>query len=284
MEKFKAIAVWGFGLIIILGAFMIFVDVGWPGKPDDCINDIPDTCYCEEFKKDDVLKGRPGVRQPVNTWFNLYSLLTALIVAGMLTRDRKLKNPEEVRNIISSSSWIADLYVFGVLFLGLGSMWFHASLTHWGGLLDGMSMYVYASFLVFYTLRRFFDSDTVFWLGYLCSVLFFTLLHCFGVPSFVSLGILVTAYMTLEIYIWVRTGKIMQGKTAPILYWVFALLSFGTATFFQISSQTGNFLCDPKSSFQPHGLLWHPLAGVMAVLLYFFWREADDVKDLESKF
>jgi len=24
-------------------------------------------------------------------------------------------------------------------------------------------------------------------------------------------------------------------------------------------------MCDPKSGFQPHGLLWHPLAGVMAV-------------------
>ena len=37
-------------------------------------------------------------------------------------------------------------------------------------------------------------------------------------------------------------------------------------------SQTGAPLCDPKGGFQPHGLLWHPLAGVMAVFIYFYWR------------
>jgi hypothetical protein len=32
-------------------------------------------------------------------------------------------------------------------------------------------------------------------------------------------------------------------------------------------------MCDPNAFFQPHGMLWHPLAGAMAVLLYFYWRE-----------
>jgi hypothetical protein len=50
------------------------------------------------------------------------------------------------------------------------------------------------------------------------------------------------------------------------------------ATFFwNFSQNPGQFLCNPTSSFQPHRLLWHPLAGGMAVFLYFYWRlDTDD--------
>jgi hypothetical protein len=55
------------------------------------------------------------------------------------------------------------------------------------------------------------------------------------------------------------------------------------ATFFWKLSQTDGLLCWPKSGFQPHGLLWHPLAGLMAVLLYFYWRESEDPQAAEDK-
>ena len=54
---------------------------------------------------------------------------------------------------MKSSSYVPDLYIFCVLFLGLGSMWFHASLTQWGGVIDAASMYVFLAFLVFYSIR-----------------------------------------------------------------------------------------------------------------------------------
>ena len=88
--------------------------------------------------------------------------------------------------------------------------------------------------------------------------------------------ILVAAYLAIEVYLWVHTGKIMQGKLGTVLLWVFAVVAILAATFFWVASHTGNFMCDPNSGFQPHGMLWHPLAGVMAVLLYFYWRAADD--------
>ena len=31
-------------------------------------------------------------------------------------------------------------------------------------------------------------------------------------------------------------------------------------------------MCWPTSKFQGHGMLWHTLAGVMATLLFFYWR------------
>jgi hypothetical protein len=290
ITKYRGFFVWILGTFFILLAFLIFRDLGWGGKPDECIDKKPhDGCYCEEFKRDDVIKDKPGVRQPVNTWSNLYAIITSFIVAfGVYTDRRKYvadyaPDTDNAPNIIGSSSWKPDLYVFAVLFLGLGSMWFHASLKAWGGLLDGVSMYVFASYLVFYSARRFFKCDCVFWLGYLCSILFFTLLSTFGVPSVVNIGILVAAYSVLEFYIWWRTGKVMQAKTKTILLWVFAFVAIIAATVFRALSETGEALCDPKSFFQPHGLLWHPLAGVMAVLLYFYWRDADDRTELGTK-
>lgn len=259
----------------MLGAFLYFVFAGWPGQPSDCVYQTPDSCYCEAFELADVEAGAPGTRQPVNTWFNLYALITSLIVAVFVYRDRGKLTGEAPVNMMRSESAIPDLYIFAVLFLGLGSMWFHGSLTEWGGVMDGFSMYVFAAFLPFYSIRRFLLSDRLFWIGYGVTVVLFTILHTV-LPAFVNILILVVAYLTVEIYIWVRSGKILQGATDPQWYWGLAIGSVVTATFFWWASQTGNYMCGPESFFQPHGLLWHPLAGVMAVLMYFYWREADD--------
>ncbi len=260
------------GLIVVLGLFVYFVFTGWPGSPSNCIYDTPDTCYCEAFDIAAVESGAAGIRQPVNTWFNLYSIITALIVAFSIYRDRKKSGGSASPNLFYSSSFIPDLYIFAVLFLGLGSMWFHGSLTAWGSVVDGFSMYVFAAFLPFYTIRRFYGSDTFFWIAYVVTVALFTFLHTL-LPAFVNILILVVAYLGLEVYIWIKTRQVLQGSTDAQWYWGLAIASIIAATFFWWASQTGNFMCGPESFFQAHGLLWHPLAGVMSVLLYFYWRE-----------
>ena len=250
----RGFIVWGVGIVVILGLFLIFVAAGWPGTPNDCIYDRPDTCFCERFDPRQVEAGAPGVRQPVNTWFNLYSILTSLAVALVVYFDRKSSGSGRARNVIRSSTAVPDLYIFAVLFLGLGSMWFHGSLTVWGGIFDGVSMYVYAAFLIFYSVRRFWDSALFFWIGYLATVALFSFLHTV-LPSVVNIMILVAAYLGIEIYIWVRTRKVMQGKPVTIALWVAAVVAILAATFFWWASHTGNFLCSPTSAFQSHGLL-----------------------------
>lgn len=281
MAVYRGFIVWGFGIIIVLGAFLIFVAAGWPGDENNCVNEKPHECFCEEFKKSDVLKGASGVRQPVNTWFNLYAIATSFVVALFVYLDREkfASGGTAAPNLIRSDTYVPDLYIFAVLFLGLGSMWFHASLTAWGGILDGVSMYVYAAFLCFYSIRRLWDSPLFFWIGYAATIVLFTVLHAFQddlLPSFVLIGILVVAYLVFEVIIWITSGKVMLGETKTVLLWLSAVVAILAATFFWWASHTDQFMCDPKSWFQPHGLLWHPLAGVMAVLLYFYWREADD--------
>ncbi len=275
MKEHRGFIVLGIAAVVILVPFFIFVAVGWPGSPNDCINERPnDGCFCEHFERADVLSGKPGVRQPVNTWGNFYAFITAGIVAFGVYFDRKRFGSGGAPNLIRSGSWMPDVYIFAVLFLGLGSMWFHASITQWGGVFDGLSMYIYASFLVFYSVRRLWNNAILFWIAYPATIILFTSLHN-RIPSVVLILILVAAYVAVEVVIWVKTGKVMQGKTLTIVLWIAAVVAILLATLFWKLSETGGAMCWPNSAFQPHGLLWHPLAGVMAVLLYFYWREAE---------
>jgi hypothetical protein len=264
----------GAGAVLVLLPFLLFVALGWPGDPDSCMNATPNTCFCEFFEPGDVLAHARGVRQPVNTWFNLYSIATAGLVAFRLFCDRK--DGVSGENVMRSDNFIADFYVFAVLFLGLGSMWFHASIVGWAGNFDGLSMYIYAAFLVFYTLRRLVPADWVFWVFYPITVAVFLFLHAIWQWEFKSLILIITlvaAYLALEIVACVREGKAWQGKWLTILLWWLAVGCIIAATVFWALSQTGESMCHPTKFFQPHGILWHPLAGAMAVLLYFYWRE-----------
>ncbi len=81
MGVYRSLIVWGAAIVLILGVFLGFVAGGWPGEPDSCLvptEDADNTCYCEEFDRADVEAGEPGVRQPVNTWVNLYAIATSL--------------------------------------------------------------------------------------------------------------------------------------------------------------------------------------------------------------
>jgi hypothetical protein len=94
----------------------------------------PDTCYCEAFKVEEVVAGAKGIRQGQHPEQSL--------------RDRHVPDPgvpdpprpqaKAKRSPRTSStipdSWIPEVYVFAVLFLGLGSMWLHASLSSHGQL------------------------------------------------------------------------------------------------------------------------------------------------------
>jgi hypothetical protein len=279
---YRGFLVWGIGIVVVLGAFLFFVAAGWPGAANNCIYPTQDTppkpnsCYCEQFDRHAVLGHAGGVRQPVNTWFNLYAIFTGFLVALAVYLDR---NAGVGGNPMRSDGFYPDVYIFAVLFLGLGSMWFHGSLKEWGGVTDLLSMFVYAAYLVFYTVRRLWAADWFFCVFYPVTVVLFTIVGAlwnWQYQSLVLILILVAAYLVFEIMIWVRTGKIMQGKPLGVALWIAAVVCIIAATIFWTLSQTGGPMCDPKSTFQPHGLLWHPLAGAMAVLLYFYWREDED--------
>jgi hypothetical protein len=185
-----------------------------------------------------------------------------------------------------------EVYLVVALFLGLGSMWLHASGARHVSWMDGMSMYVFAGFLVFYTLERIFLANGVgkpvrrvfFFIAYPLAVIWFTRIAARGTGSELLIGLLVGVYVVLELmprdvrfwrsgwrywptnFIWLRDGW-------AALYWWVGVGCFGFATLARaLSQKEGDPWCSPHSAFQPHGLLWHTFCGVMAVMLYLYWR------------
>lgn len=261
------------GVSAILLPFLLLVLLGWPGDPDSCItrttDDAANSCYCEAFDPEEI--GEPGVRQPFNTWSNLYSLLTGGFLALVVWRNRSRGSSTSSR--MGRTNCFPLTYIGVVVFLGLGSMWFHASLVGWGGVFDNLSMYVFSNFILFYTLTRIVDNSRMFYLGYPLTVVAYTLLNATGADGFALISAVVAIYVALELFIalWMPNARV--DLLGFLGFYVPALLAFGLAIIVWVGSQTGGFLCDPDSWFQWHGV-WHMLAGVSAVLLYFYWRRA----------
>ncbi|MDK2760105.1 MAG: hypothetical protein KYX64_01950 [Sphingopyxis sp.] len=266
----RSLMIWGISLIVLMAPFLFFAyGIGWPTTPDRC---VAQGCYCEYFSLSDVLSGATGVRQPVNNWSNLYAIGTSLFVAWRIARDRREPGPS---NVIRSADPIADLYVFVVLFLGLGSMWLHGSIARDVSWIDGLSMYTFMAYLIFYTLNRGLAGRgagdgarrRIFWIGYPLTAAAFAAVSAAGVDSVILIGITVIVYFLLEF----GFAGFLADRRARC-YWIAGVAAIAAATIFWTLSHSGGPLCDPFSWFQPHGLLWHILAGVTAVMMYLYWR------------
>lgn len=103
-----------------IALFVWLAEQGWPGAPSRCLQDL--ICYCEQTQ-------RGLARQPLNTWSNLAVVPVALLIAA------------------NSASLPRGLGRLGLAFSiavscqGLCSMFFHGSLTQWGAVLDGVSIF-----------------------------------------------------------------------------------------------------------------------------------------------
>ena len=286
MALWRPWIVWIGGTVLLMGLFWLFAyGTGWPPALDSCVGEGL-SCYCEEFDLAALQAAESagtwwkGVQQPVNTYSNFYAVISAGYVACRMWRDRKVGTPA---NVMMSRWWMGDVWVFCVLFLGLGSMWFHGSISKWVSWFDGFSMYVFTGFMIFYTLDRGFarhgistgTRTLVFWIGYPVSVVVLTAIGAAGVPSEALIGISIGAYVALEFFYaspvyWQGWGAF---RRTPFLLWLGGLLAFGQAALFRaMATRPDDPWCDPASAMQPHAF-WHVYAGVMALCLYFYWRE-----------
>ena len=94
-------------------------------RPASC---LPDACFCEAI--------RDGViRQPANT----FSSLAFVLVAIVIFRTGRLQGAQVA---------LIRLYAFTLLVIGLGSAFYHASLTFAGQFIDVLGMYLLATLVI----------------------------------------------------------------------------------------------------------------------------------------
>ena len=262
---------WFWGLVGFAGLMAVFfalAALGWPGTLDDCT--MPGgNCYCESFGsfQADVL-----VRQPANTWSGLFAVVFGLIILAIADRDRRAGGT--AANPMREGHFYALMYGGLVVFLGPGAMFFHASMTKFGGWLDNLSMILYVTFLLLYTLFRMFRWDgrisNFAWTYVTLNVVLAALAWFVEGSGTLIFAIGVGLALLLEAGILLRISRGVSREFWPWMAAAFA--SFGAGFAFWILSGTGGPLCDPLSAFQGHAV-WHLLAmSLTPFLLFLYYR------------
>jgi len=210
-------------------------------RPATC---LPDDCFCEGLR--DSL-----IRQPANTWSSLAFVAVALWVAARLTRRTRSE-----RIVFAGAE--AGLFLGALVLVGLGSAFYHASLTFIGQVFDVSGMYLVATFILLHRLGPRWNLPPA-W-----SVFGFVLANSglmaaqVTTPSLrrIVFGVLLVAALAVE---WrsTRAGRAWLAAGAGLMAIAFAIWLVDRR----------RLVCDPESLIQGHAA-WHLLGALAAACLY----------------
>lgn len=133
------------GLLVFIGicvafAMLMQLNINWEiWRVATC---MPDGCFCEQIRLDET------IRQPANTWSSMMFTLVGILIAV-----HALRELDESQKL---SPLFALILSFALIFIGVGSAFYHASMTFWGQFFDVGSMYLLASFMLVYAWLRLF--------------------------------------------------------------------------------------------------------------------------------
>lgn len=212
-------------------------------------------CWCEAVRYGD------WIRQPMNTWSNFFIILVAIYII-----QHARKNVSD-QNELTRNPAYSNLFAFGCILTGLGSMFFHASLTYIGNWIDIMGMYFIAIFLILYNYSRLYHltlSKMIGW--YTGLILFFgVLIYKMAEINNVLFGFVILGFVISSVVI----QKKLKTKSKAIYLWL-AIISYYTGSTFWLLDKNGT-LCMPDSWMQGHAL-WHILSGTAVLLIYLYFR------------
>lgn len=220
--------------------------LGRPGPWEDWrkATCLPDDCFCEAIE--DAL-----VAQPANTWSSLAFVLAALWVAARFVR----RGGSERAPLVSAE---AALLVGSLALVGLGSAFYHASLTFIGQVLDVSGMYLVVTFILLHRLGLRYGVRP------LASVAAFVLMNAALLAAQVTtpplrrivFGVLLVTALIVE---WrsSRAGRRWLAAGAGLMAIAFAIW---TADRLRV-------VCAPASPIQGHAI-WHLLGAFASVCLY----------------
>ncbi len=204
------------------------------------------------------------VKQPANTWSNVAFMLIGLAIMLMLGgNSARPRNPMQIADFFSIG------YGMAVVFLGPGSMFFHASLKRWGGWVDNLSMNLFVSFVIVYDfVRVVHGNEIVFLMVYLVINVTLGVVTALrdGLGKYIFGG-LIAAFAILEVLILVFHAGGVTREFLP--YMLLTLISFGLAFGIWLLSNTGGPLCKRDTLLQGHAI-WHVLTAISTLFIYLY--------------
>ena len=222
--------------------------LGWEGWPRATC--LPDHCFCE------AIAAGP-VAQPSNAWSSLTFVLAGLLIAHW----PGLAGAGGSQSRMNIDPSYRQLYGYALVATGLGSYFYHASLTFAGQVADMTGMYLTITFALLYCLSGAsrFATLTAYVLGNACLMWF--QVNFPDLRRYVF-GMLVLSVLWLENRRrWVNRKWLWRGAAALGLGFVFWVLDITRS------------VCAPASTVQGHAV-WHSLGALAGWFLFrYYWSE-----------
>lgn len=213
----------------------------------------PDTCFCEGV-------GTGPVAQPSNAWSSLAFVLVGLLIA------HASKPAQDYRNRMAEPAY-RRLYGYALVAVGLGSYFYHASLTFAGQVCDMSGMYFLITFALLYGVARRtkIRSLAVIFAYVLLNVSLLAFQVAFPSLRRYMFGLLVLVLIGIESRYRREPGVVTRNQ------WLWRGVSVLALGFFIWVLDITEVACDPASPLQGHAI-WHLLSAVAGWCLYRYYR------------
>jgi hypothetical protein len=231
-------------------------------KPATCMSD---GCFCEKVRSDDL------IRQPVNTWSSL-----AFVLAGsaiFLSDQKRRKSALRLR--LSKAS--VFLLALSTVVIGIGSAFFHASLTLVGQFFDVFGMYLLTSFMLAYALQRLFRWNDGLMVAFYISINLLLSGLLYEVPETRRYVFAIVLLLAIIFEMLVRRLRTTQ---IAVRWWNSGLMLFLIGYVIWILDNT-RVLCSPNSLLQGHSV-WHILGAVAVFCLFRYYSSEERGAEPES--
>ena len=231
--------------LIVGGIFATLPNDTWQlWQPATCFQT---NCFCE------AVQLSSAIRQPVNAWSSLAFAFGGIYILCAVFFGRK---NDLYTDVFSYMLGIASIIV------GLGSAFYHASLTFTGQFFDIFGMYLVTSLMLVYALKRLYQWSMARAIStYLILNVVLTLIQLL-IPEtrrYIFAVVLIAALAFELVYI-TRLKPAIQTKWLTIGLGLFAF------AFFVWVLDNTRTLCAPESVLQNHAL-WHILGAVALLFL-----------------
>lgn len=216
---------------------------------------LPDHCFCEAI-------GSGAVAQPANAWSSL-----AFVLAGLWIAQPSAGDKYKARNRMAREPAYRRLYGFALMAIGLGSYFYHATLTFAGQVCDMSGMYLLITFALFYGVARITPIRTgVALLAYVvCNLALLGFQMAYpGLRRYVFAA-LVLSVLSIE-YGYRRTSV-----TTIASRWLWRAAGAMAVAFLVWVLDITRTICKPESALQGHSL-WHLLAALAGWYLYRYYE------------
>lgn len=243
-------------LALVSAGALYLTPVDWRlWAPATC---MPDSCFCEGI--------RPGpVGQPANTWSNFgFVFFGVLMILRARAEARHGAGPANPITRQPAYAWVLGM---ATIITGLGSVFYHASLSFVGQFFDVLGMYLLAVFILLYGLSRIVTiSRTAFVSAYVAANAGLAV-ALWTVPIFrrYLFAALILAAIVIE-----AAGRGRQKGKRDGRFFMAAFASLAVA-FGIWNLDLRHIVCEPGSLVQGHAV-WHLLDGLAVWFVYLYFR------------